>query len=88
VRNDTVFLDIVPDERIVFAYSLLEGGARFTVSLGTIVLARAGEGTLLSYTEQGVYFEGSEGVAVHRFGWRGLLEKLARALTSETAADD
>ena len=35
--NDTVYLDIVPDQRIVFAYTMTVGDKRISVSLATVV---------------------------------------------------
>jgi uncharacterized protein YndB with AHSA1/START domain len=46
------FLDIVPDERIVFSYEVILDGRRRWVSLVTVELAPDGGGTHISRTEQ------------------------------------
>jgi uncharacterized protein YndB with AHSA1/START domain len=46
------FVEIEPDERIVFMYEVGLDGARRTVSLVTVELAPDATGTRLTYTEQ------------------------------------
>lgn len=79
VENHSVYLDIVPGERIVAAYTMVVGGARISSSLATteLRLAPDGKGTTLVYTEQAAFFEGSDGVKGREGGCRELLEKLA-----------
>ena len=55
--NDTVYLDIVPERRIVFAYTMLAGDTRISVSLATVEIMPVCAGTRLVYTEQGAFFE-------------------------------
>lgn len=78
--NDTVYLDIVPDRRIVIAYTMLVGDRRISVSLATIEIAPEGTGARLVYTEQGAYFEGTDDPAGREIGCRELLEKLDEEL--------
>lgn len=78
--NDTIFLDIVPERRIVLAYTMTVADTRISVSLATVELASLGEGTTLTYTEQGAFFDGADKAALREFGCRGLLEKLAAEL--------
>jgi uncharacterized protein YndB with AHSA1/START domain len=77
VRNDTVYQDIVPDQRIVFTYRMAIGPKPLSASLTTIELTPAGAGTLLVYTEQGAFFDGADSAQGREEGCRGLLEKLA-----------
>ncbi len=42
--NETVYLDIVENERVVFAYAMLVGERRMSASLATVVLSPAGKG--------------------------------------------
>lgn len=51
------FLDIVPDERIVYAYDVSLDGERILVSLATIALSPVEAGTRLVFTEQSAVFE-------------------------------
>ena len=77
---DGLYLDIVPDERIVFAYSMTIGGAPLSSSLSTIELVPKGAGTLLRFTEHTAYLDGKDGTADRKRGSAGLLEALAREL--------
>ena len=47
-----------PDGRIVYAYDMHLEGTRISVSLGTVELEPEGDGTRLTYTEQGAYLDG------------------------------
>jgi uncharacterized protein YndB with AHSA1/START domain len=78
--NDTVYLDIVPDQRIVFAYAMLVGDRRMSASLATVELSPSGGGTRLVFTEQAAFFEPSDGAQLREAGWRGLLAALEESL--------
>jgi uncharacterized protein YndB with AHSA1/START domain len=75
--NDTVFMNIVPQRRIVFAYTMLLDGKPISVSLATVVFLPHGKGTRLSFTEQAAFFDGGDGVAMREQGWTWLLGQLA-----------
>lgn len=77
--NDTV-LEIVPDTRIVFAYSMLTGETPFSVSLATIEFVPDGKGTKLVYTEQAAFLDGKDQVKDREEGWGALLKMLAAYL--------
>lgn len=79
---DTTYQDIVPNRRIVMAYSVALGGKRISASLATFELLRTDKGTDLIFTEQGAFFEGADGPQMREAGWRQLLEKLAEELAS------
>lgn len=80
--NDTVYLDIVPDRRIVTAYTMTLGGKRISSSQATFELVPAEKGTDLIFTEQGAFFEGADGPQMRQEGWAKLLESLARELAT------
>jgi uncharacterized protein YndB with AHSA1/START domain len=82
-RNDTVYYDIVANERIVWGYSMQLGERRISVSLSTVELHPDGAGTRLRFTEQGVYLDGHDGTAERERGTRDLLDSLERALREE-----
>ncbi len=81
IGNDTVYLDIVPNRRIVFAYAMLVGDYRMSASLATVELFPADGGTRLLFTEQAVFFERSDGAKLREDGWRGLLSQLEKTLS-------
>lgn len=76
--NDTVYRDIVPNRRIVFAYNMSLGDARISSSLVTIEFLPAETGTNLIFTEQAAFFEGADGARMREAGWRKLLGYLAK----------
>jgi uncharacterized protein YndB with AHSA1/START domain len=78
--NDTLYLDVVRDRRIVFAYTMLVGDRRMSVSLATVELSPSGEGTHLVFTEQAAFFEPADGPKLREGGWRDLLTSLAKEL--------
>ena len=79
------YQDIVPDERIVYTYDMRFDEQRISVSLSTVELAPAGEGTRLTYTEQGAFLDGLDTSDQRKQGMGGLLEGLGRYLESESA---
>ena len=82
IRNETVYLDIMPDRRIVMAYTMIVDGAAISASLGTVEFEVSAAGTRLIYTEQGAFFDGADGATSRKQGWRGLLESLAAMLAA------
>ncbi|GIL40760.1 SRPBCC family protein [Roseiterribacter gracilis] len=57
---DKVFLEIVPDARILFAYSMEAGGRSLSASLVTVEFHADGSGTFLKLTEQLAYLDGHD----------------------------
>ncbi len=78
--NDTVYQDIVPGQRIVFAYTMSAGERRFSASLATVELRPDGAGTKLLFTEQSAFFADADGPQRREQGWRQLLARLAEEL--------
>lgn len=78
--NETVYQDIVPDRRIVWAYTMARGEVRFSASLATVELLPDDGGTRLVMTEQGAFFDGGDQPANREEGWVGLLDALGREL--------
>ena len=77
---DAVYHDIVPDQRIIYCYDMRLDGVHISASLATVVLAPAGEGTRLTFTEQAVFLDGYDDSGSREHGTRILLERLAGAL--------
>jgi uncharacterized protein YndB with AHSA1/START domain len=80
LTNETVYQDIVPDRRIVIAYTIALGEKRISASLGTFEFLATQSGSLLVFTEQAAFFEGADGLKLRQRGWEELLEGLADAL--------
>jgi uncharacterized protein YndB with AHSA1/START domain len=82
---DARYQDIVPDQRIVYTYDMHRGDVRISVSLSTVAFERDGEGTRLTYTEQGVFLDGQDTAAAREHGTRELLDALASRLAGVEA---
>jgi uncharacterized protein YndB with AHSA1/START domain len=78
---DSIYYDIVPDARIVYAYDMHLNEKRISVSLTTIDLqAETGGRTKLTFTEQGVYLDGYDDAKAREDGTAWLLGKLGETL--------
>ena len=84
MRNDTVYLDIVPDERIVFAYTLTTDGICISAALATVEPNAAGGGTRLRLTEQAAFLHGTDASVSRQRGWGALLDALRETLRSRS----
>ena len=84
-ENVTHYLDIVPDERIAFAYTMAFGGRIHSASLATVTFQDDGGGTKLTFTEQAAHFPPSDGREMRQAGWTHLLDALTNQLESEHA---
>jgi uncharacterized protein YndB with AHSA1/START domain len=84
-ENNTIYQDIQPNSRIVLAYTMTIAGRRISSSQATFEFLPTKKGTDLIFTEQGAYFEGSDGAQIRELGWSRLLEALAVVL--EQVAD-
>lgn len=81
-ENNTVYRDIVPDRRIVFAYTMTCADHCISSSQSTVELLPTADGTTLIFTEQAAFFEGADGPKMREEGWRLLLDHLARSLAN------
>jgi uncharacterized protein YndB with AHSA1/START domain len=85
---DARYYDIVPDQRIVYAYEMYADGARISVSVATIEFAKSGDGTALTVTEQGAYLDGIDGPeapSLREEGTAEMLDGLAGYLAGQAA---
>jgi uncharacterized protein YndB with AHSA1/START domain len=88
-RYEALYYDIVPDQRIVYTYQMYADDARISVSVATIEFAKGGEGTALTWTEQGAYLDGIDGPqapAQREEGTTEMLDGLTRYLTALPAS--
>lgn len=74
--NETVYDEIIANERLIFTYSMSRNGKRFSVSLATVEFKPDGDGARLMFTEHAAFFEGADGVKMREQGWQDLLGKL------------
>jgi uncharacterized protein YndB with AHSA1/START domain len=80
------YQDIVPDERMVYTYEMHMNDARISVSVTTVELKPAGDGTRIVYTEQGAFLDGLDDPKLREQGTGGLLEALASHLSGQPAS--
>lgn len=89
-RFDAHYMDIVPNERIVYVYDMYVNGRKISTSLATFELLAEGDKTRMRLTEQGVYFHDPEGkstyapdgpAASRRLGTEGLLDNIVNLLS-------
>jgi uncharacterized protein YndB with AHSA1/START domain len=83
---DALYYDIVPDERIVYSYEMHLDDKRISVSLATIELAPAGDGTRLVLTEQGAYLDDFDDPSLRETGTGDLLDALGAYLAQTPAS--
>jgi uncharacterized protein YndB with AHSA1/START domain len=89
-RYDALYYDIVPDQRLVYCYEMYANDVRISVSVATIEFTKSGDGTALSWTEQGAYLDGIDGdeaPALRREGTTEMLDGLTSYLQRLAATD-
>lgn len=79
-RFDAVYLDIVPDRRLVYSYEMHWQGKKISVSLASIEFVALGRGTKLIVTEQGAFLDGFDDGGSRERGTLVLMENLERFL--------
>ena len=79
-RFTSTYTDIVDLQRVVFTYDMWVEERHMSTSLTTIVLEPDGDHTRLTYTEQGVHFDGLDSPEGREEGTKGLLEQLGAYL--------
>ena len=80
LASDAVYLDIVPGQRVVMAQTMSLADRRISAALITYEIQAAGDGSSLTFTHQGAFFEGSGGPEMREHGWRVLLDSLGQTL--------
>ncbi|MBD3920492.1 SRPBCC family protein [Paenibacillus sp. PR3] len=77
---DACYQEIVPEQRIVYSYTLDMGETRISASLTTIELIPVEEGTKLVFTEQGAFFDGHDTPEIREHGTGEMLDALGKSL--------
>lgn len=81
------YRDIVPDERIVYTYTLFVDETRVSVSLVTVEFTSDAGGTRLTYTEHGAYLDGHDTPAAREHGTREGLARLDEVVYGAPVAE-
>jgi uncharacterized protein YndB with AHSA1/START domain len=74
------YRNIVENQRIVYVYDMHIDGTMISVSLATVTFERAGRGTKLAVTEQGVFLDGYDDAGSRERGTNDRLDALGRSL--------
>lgn len=77
---DALYLDVVPEHRIVYTNHMLRNSDRISVSLTSVEFAAVPEGTRLTLTEHGVYLDDLDQPEYRRQGIGEQLDALASVL--------
>jgi uncharacterized protein YndB with AHSA1/START domain len=76
-RFEAIYRDIVPGERIVYAYDMHLDDRKISVSLATVEFKPAGDGTRLILTEQGAFLDGFDDGGSRERGTQELIDKMS-----------
>lgn len=75
--SETMFQNIIPNQRIVFASTMNIRGNCISAALVTVELLAAQQGTDMILTHQAAFFEGADGPEMREDGWRKLMDNLS-----------
>jgi uncharacterized protein YndB with AHSA1/START domain len=81
MTNDALYLDILPDERIIYQYNMTMNGKLFTVSQQVLEFSARGAGSHIKLTEQILYIDGVDHHEDRVQGTEGMLASLDTYLT-------
>ncbi len=74
------YLDVVPNERLIYSYEMDIDDRKISVSLATMQLKSAGGKTTLKITEQGAFLDGYDDAGSRALGTGFLLDALGASL--------
>jgi uncharacterized protein YndB with AHSA1/START domain len=75
-----LYYDVIPGERLVYAYEMSLDDRKISVSLATLELQPAAHGTRLKVTEQGAFLDGYDDNGSREYGTAHLLDILGETL--------
>ena len=78
---DAVYFDVIPDERLIYAYEMRLDGRKISVSLATLTIAPDPKGALLTMSEQGVFLDGYDDAGSREHGTAWLLDQVEKSLS-------
>ncbi|TCZ78210.1 polyketide cyclase [Paenibacillus albiflavus] len=77
------YQELIPEQRIVYTYTLDSNGTRISVSITSVELIKVDGGTKLIFTEQGAFFDGHDTPEEREHGTNILLDTLGKVLDEE-----
>ena len=79
---DAIYLDIVENERVTWSYNMYVGGVKLSSSLTVVELTTVADGTKITFTETGAFFDGHEKPELREQGTGWLLDALGNSLVA------
>lgn len=80
---ESQYYDIVPDNRIVYAYDVKINDALTSLSIATVEFRPAGGGTELIMTEHGAFLDGLDNADERQGGTNWVLDRLGEILAEQ-----
>jgi uncharacterized protein YndB with AHSA1/START domain len=77
MKYNALYYDIVPNERIVYAYEMYAGESRISVSVASIELLESEISTRLIWTEQGAFLDGLDTSELREGGTSWMIDNMA-----------
>ena len=82
---DVRYYDIVPDNRIVYAYDMHLDGERISVSVATVEFRPDGSGTHMIVTEHGAFLDGLDDIKLREQGTSYFMDLLGAWLDKQAS---
>jgi uncharacterized protein YndB with AHSA1/START domain len=83
---DARYFDIVPGERIVYAYDMWHEGRKLSVSLATLEFHAVAGGTKFKLCEQGAFLDGYDDAGSREHGTKELMDRMGASLSVSAAS--
>ena len=77
---DSEYISIVPNERIVYTYGMTLDGVPLSGSVTSVTFEALDGGTLMTFTEHGVFLDNPEDAVLREEGTKGILDAFGTAL--------
>ena len=77
---DATYLEIVENERLVWAYNMYVNGVKLSSSLTVVELAEVDGSTRITFTETGAFYDGHEEPSLREAGSDHILDALGASL--------
>jgi uncharacterized protein YndB with AHSA1/START domain len=82
IANESLYQDIVRNERIVVTSKMSLNGKPISITLATFEFLPSGTGTDLVLTNQGTFVDWPDGAKMLELGWATLFDRLGKDLTN------
>jgi uncharacterized protein YndB with AHSA1/START domain len=86
-RFNARYEEIVPNQRIVYTYTMDMGETRISVSVTTVEFKQEESETRLIFTEQGTFLDGHDSAEAREHGTKIMLDKLGEVLKHESMTE-